>query len=139
MSARVPTDSFGRSLDMQRLPFTTVRAAPSIDYDSLYINTEGDKMTGTLDMNRNKITNIQAPTKPLDATNKAYVDLMQSKVYDSISKHFETSVKEVGKKIKKNRDQDLALKKLIKELQTQIKEDTHIKEIRSKLAVPYFP
>ena len=56
---------------MQRLPFTIVRPSPTIDYDSIYINTQGDKMERTLDMNKNKITNILVPSKPLDVTNKA--------------------------------------------------------------------
>ena len=52
MSTRIPTDIYGRSFNMQRLPFTTVRPSPTIDYDSIYINTEGDKMERTLDTNK---------------------------------------------------------------------------------------
>ena len=42
--------------------------------DISYINAEGDKMFGKLDMNKNKITNIAIPTEDNDCVNKVFVD-----------------------------------------------------------------
>lgn len=134
MSTRVPTDIFGRSLNLQRLPFTTISTRPSVDYDDTFINAAGDKMQGTLDMNKNKITNIQAPTLPTDVTNKAYVDALKIRITKALEEQFKGNIKETQKIIKHNRDQDLALKKLIKQLDNKIEADTRIKKIQSKLA-----
>ncbi|MCH8519625.1 MAG: hypothetical protein LAT82_02625 [Nanoarchaeota archaeon] len=42
--------------------------------DSRYVNREGDSMTGILDMNNNRITNVGTPINNNDVTTKEYVD-----------------------------------------------------------------
>lgn len=130
MSTRIPTDIFGRRLNLQRLPFTTIASRPTVEYDELFVNSKEDKMEGTLDMNRNKITNIKAPTKLLDAANKAYVDSLTQQISKALEEKFE----DARTNIKLNRDQDKALKKFIKQLCTEVDSGTQIKQIRSKLA-----
>ena len=130
MSTRIPTDIFGRRLNLAKLPFTPVEPHSGPDYDKVFINAEGDKMEGILDMDKHKITNIKAPEKPLDAANKAYVDNIEGVLVEK----FKGGIGEVQSNIKKNRDQDLASKELIKKLRTQIDSDLQVKKIRSKLA-----
>ena len=71
MSTRIPTDIYGRSFIRSSAPTKTF---PRIDYALMFLNTDGDKMEGKLDMNKNKILNLRAPSKSHEATNKEYLD-----------------------------------------------------------------
>ena len=134
MSTRIPTDAFGRSVNLSRLPFSSIESRPVVDYDKVFINADGDKMEGALDMNKNKLTNIPTPTNPLDAATKEYVDTLKQKVIESLSKDLDDTEKKINKEFKRNRDQDLALKNLIKQLQKKIDSDTQIKIITGKIS-----
>ena len=134
MSSRIATDAFGRPMNLNKLPFTTIEHHSGADYDSIYINTEGDKMEGTLDMNKNTITGHKAPTQSLDAANKAYVDNLKDKVIEELREKFKDTSTTFMRNIKKNRDQDIALKNLINQLSKKVDSDTQIKRIKSTLA-----
>ena len=134
MSTRIPTDMFGRGLNLAKLPFTTLDPHSGPDLDKVFINAEGDKMEGILNMGKHKITNIKAPDSQLDAANKAYVDNIRGDAQKALGEKFKEYIGEVNKKIKKNRDQDIVLKELIKKLQTQINADPQVKLLRSKIA-----
>lgn len=133
MSARIPTDIFGRSMNLKELPFTTIEHTPAIDYDKVFVNAEGDKMQGNLDMGKNKITNISNPTSNFDCANKAYVDTIKSKTMSTLQDKFGKTVAEVSTKIAENRKQDSALKTIINKLTKRINDDLTIKKIKSKL------
>ena len=47
-----------------------------------YVKKSGDTMTGALDMQNHKITNVAAPTETADAANKGYVDTAVSGLTD---------------------------------------------------------
>lgn len=47
-----------------------------------YVKKAGDSMTGALDMQNNKVTNVAAPTEAADAVNKGYVDTAISGLTD---------------------------------------------------------
>lgn len=47
-----------------------------------YIKKSGDTMTGALDMQNHKVTNVAAPTETADAANKGYVDTAISGLTD---------------------------------------------------------
>ena len=47
-----------------------------------YVKKSGDTMTGALDMQNHKVTNVTAPTEPADAANKGYVDTAISGLTD---------------------------------------------------------
>ena len=56
---------------------TTIDTSNFITYQSgndLYVNEQGDKMRGILNMINNKIINVAEPTSTKDATTKSYVD-----------------------------------------------------------------
>lgn len=135
MSVRVPTDVFGRSINLPQLPFTTIEPPHSgAEYNKVFINVEGDNMEGKLNMSKNKLTNLPTPKDKLDAANKQYVDNVRSRITEALSKDFSSKTKEIETKIKYNRDQDLALKALIKKLNTRLESDNLVKQIRSTTA-----
>jgi hypothetical protein len=45
-----------------------------------YVKANGGTMTGTLNMNQNRIMNLANPTAPLDAAPKKYVDRLETKI-----------------------------------------------------------
>ena len=47
-----------------------------------YVKKAGDSMTGALNMQNNKVTNVAAPTETTDAVNKGYVDTAISGLTD---------------------------------------------------------
>ena len=47
-----------------------------------YVKKAGDSMTGALNMQNNKVTNVAAPTETADAVNKGYVDTAVSGLTD---------------------------------------------------------
>ena len=47
-----------------------------------YVKKSGDTMTGALDMQNHKVTNVAAPTETADAANKGYVDTAVSGLTD---------------------------------------------------------
>ena len=61
--------------------------------NNLYVNEEGDKMRGSLDMSNNKIINVAEPTELTDVCTKFYVDDQISRVTTStnglINKEFQ--------------------------------------------------
>ena len=42
--------------------------------DRIFVNQQGDKLLGNLDLNFNKIINLKEPTEDLDIVTKKYVD-----------------------------------------------------------------
>jgi len=49
--------------------------------DDIFVNQDGDSMTGNIDMKNNKIVNLQNPTDDNDAVNKSYL-IKQKHQYD---------------------------------------------------------
>ena len=80
MSARVDTDMFGRALNLPKFPFTVIKQTR----DDMFVNVTGDKMTGILNMSKNRITNIAAPTNKFDCANKGFVDSMKDKTLSAL-------------------------------------------------------
>lgn len=133
MSTRIPTDMFGRSINLKELPFTTIEHTPAIDYDKVFINADGDKMEGELNMDKNKITNVKTPTSNFDCANKAYVDGIKINTINTLKDEFSDAVAEVSTKIAANKKQDSALKTLINNLTKRMDNDSTVKKIKSKL------
>ena len=129
MSARVDTDMFGRALNLPKFPFTVIKQTR----DDMFVNVTGDKMTGILNMSKNRITNIAAPTNKFDSANKGYVDSMKDKTLTALQDKFGKAVSHVSTKIAANRKQDLALKDLITKLQDTIEKEPSIKILKSKM------
>ena len=94
-------DTMSGALDMQNHKVTNV-AAPTETADAAnkgyvdtavsgltdgttampYVKKSGDTMTGALNMQNNKVTNVAAPTETADAANKGYVDTAISGLTD---------------------------------------------------------
>ena len=53
--------------------------------DNRYINVTGDEMTGDLNMNNQRITNLRVPQEDSDAVNKIYVNAVQTLLEGNIS------------------------------------------------------
>jgi len=134
MSVRVATDAFGRSINLPQLPFTTIEPHAGPDYDKEFINADGDEMEGELNMNKHKLSNLATPKDKLDAANKEYVDNIKTRVLATLQNNFKDTTDYIQKKIKKNRDQDIALKEIIKKLSRKVESDTQIKQIQGTIA-----
>jgi hypothetical protein len=51
--------------------------------NNLFVNEEGDKIKGKIDMSNNKIINIAEPTNSYDVANKLYVDNTMNQIIDT--------------------------------------------------------
>ena len=78
MSSRIPVDQFGSSIsDSHRTELDLYHA------NKIFVNESGDVMTGGLNMNNHKITNVGDPTADKDSSTKGYVDnlILRNKQY----------------------------------------------------------
>ena len=71
MSSRIAVNQFGSSVTGSRGNELNLYHT-----DKLYVNKSGDTMTGDLNMEGNKITNVGNPTLDKDCATKVYVDTM---------------------------------------------------------------
>ena len=74
--------------------------------DNNFVKSNGDTMTGTLNMNKNRIMNLANPTDSYDATTKKYVDRLDTKIrstQESLDKT-DKSLNEIKKEIKLSDD-----------------------------------
>ncbi len=55
---------------------STLDYITTFETPDIFINETGDKMTGVLDMNLNKIINVPTPINPADVANRDYVDII---------------------------------------------------------------
>ena len=75
----MPIDiAFQSDSDMSR--YTT-----KIYSDQNYINVEGDKLQGNLNLNNHKLINVGNPTDSSDCSTKSYVDLKISPINENLS------------------------------------------------------
>jgi len=66
-----------------------------------YVKANGGTMTGTLNMNQNRIMNLANPTDPQDAATKKYVDRLDTKIRLAKEGH-DKSLDEFKKDVKKS-------------------------------------
>ena len=69
-----PNDAVSKSYVTSQIDAKDVTTKKYIDdHDALKVNKAGDIMTGVLNMNNQRITNLPNPSEPNDAVNKSYV------------------------------------------------------------------